>query len=121
MKPTFKLSVICLVLAAGHVFAAGLDGVRCDPFDSRENEVANSNSGARPAGRSGSGKQAGRRTPPEPQTEGDSSSSTGSKPAGRIPCCKLCTYVNGKLQGCGPVTCGAECLEAESPRSSRRR
>jgi hypothetical protein len=28
------------------------------------------------------------------------------------PCCKLCEYVNGVLVGCGPVTCGPQCVNA---------
>jgi hypothetical protein len=40
-----------------------------------------------------------------------------SKPAktkeSSYPCCKLCTYRNGVLIGCGPVTCGVQCIGAQ--------
>jgi len=29
------------------------------------------------------------------------------------PCCKLCHYRNGVLIGCGPVTCGVQCVGAQ--------
>lgn len=28
------------------------------------------------------------------------------------PCCKVCYYLNGRLVGCGPVTCGPQCANA---------
>ena len=50
--------------------------------------------------------------PKEPDAE--------SRSAREYPCCKLCTYKNGKLVGCGAVECGPQCLEAQGPSARRR-
>jgi hypothetical protein len=39
-------------------------------------------------------------------------SPAGPSTQSRQPCCKLCTYQNGILVGCGPRECGPQCLGA---------